>query len=189
MDYTESFLNIANTYPEFKEAVEIIKKNSEGGIWLMGGFVFRSIVENIYGVPMSKNADLDFIVENPKEIKVPDDWVIKKNDYGNPKLVGPSFYIDCIPLKNVHSIIRRKLEPTIENFLSGTPLNIQSIIFDVIKNKVMGDIGIKSIQERIVSVNDPIQAEYRAGKKGVTVSDLVRNLADELGFKAVMIKN
>ncbi len=186
MDYTQSFLKVANTYPEFKEALEIIRKNSQGKAWLIGGFVCRSIIQDLYGVTMSKDVDLDFIIEKPQDIEVPDGWGIEKNSYGNPKLVGRSFEIDYIPLNNIHSIIRRNLEPTIENFLLGTPLNVQSIAYDVTENKVIGDIGIKSIEKKVIAINDMEQAKHRAGKKGVTPEDLVRDIANQFGFTAIV---
>lgn len=71
MDYTETFLKIANTYPEFKESLEIVKSNSEGDVWLIGGFVCRSIIQGLYGVPMSDDVDLDFIVEKSKKLICP----------------------------------------------------------------------------------------------------------------------
>ncbi len=183
MDYTQSFLKVANTYPEFKEALEIIKANSDGKAWLIGGFVCRSIIQDLYGIPMSKDVDLDFIIENPKEIKLPEGWEIRKNSYGNPKLVGPSYEIDYVPLNTIHSILRRNLEPTMENFLSGTPLNVQSIAFDITDNKVIGDIGIKAIQDKVISVNNFEQAKHRAEKKEVSVQDLISDIAKQFGFK------
>jgi len=185
VDYSEIFLKVANTYPEFKEAVEIIKNNSEGRAWLIGGFVCRSIIQELYGVPMSEDVDLDFIVEKAVPINVPDGWKIEQNSYGNPKLIGPTYEIDYIPLSNLHSIIRRNLEPTIENFLTGTPLNVQSIAFDITNNKVVGDIGIKSIKERVIAINDLEQAKHRAEKKGVNPNDLVTDIAEQFNFKAV----
>jgi hypothetical protein len=183
MDYTESFLKVANTFPEFKEAVEIVKNNSKGNIWLIGGFVCRSIIQDLYGIQMSQDVDFDFIVEEPKEVQIPENWEMRMNSYGNPKFIGPEYEIDFVPLNNIHSILRRNLEPTIENFLTGAPLNVQSIVYDVRSNKVIGDIGIKSIQDKIVAVNDPEQAKHRALKKGVTVEELVKDIADQFKFR------
>lgn len=182
MSPTESFLKVANTFPEFKEAVEIVKSNSKGNIYLIGGFVCRSIIQDLYNVPMSKDVDLDFIVEEEQDIKLPTNWTKTINSYGNPKLIGPRYDIDYIPLKSIHSILRRNLEPTIENFLSGTPLNVQSIVYDVTNNKVIGDIGIKAILEKRVAVNNKEQAEYSANKKGVSVEEFVKDIAKQFNF-------
>ncbi len=182
MDYTQSFLKVANNYHEFKEAVEIIRKSSKGKAWLIGGFVFRSIIQDLYGIPMSKDVDLDFIIEKPAEIKVPTNWKIGKNSYNNPKLIGPNYEIDYVPLNNIHSIIRRGLDPTIENFLSGTPLNIQSIAYDIIDNAVVGNIGIQSISQKVIAVNNLEQAEHRAKLKGITLADLITDISNQLKF-------
>jgi hypothetical protein len=182
MDYSQSFLNVANTYLEFKEAVEIIKKNTEGKAWLIGGFVFRAIVEDVYNIPISKDVDFDFIVEIPKDISLPHGWRIDKNSYGNPKFIGPSYEIDYVPLNNIHSIIRRGLEPTIDNFFSGAPLNIQSIAYDVMDNKVVGNIGIKAIKDKTISINNMEQALHRAQIKGVKLRDLITDVANQLDF-------
>lgn len=112
---------------------------------------------------------------------------MKENSYGNPKLVGPTYEIDYIPLENISSIIRRGLEPTIENFLTGTPLNVQSIVYDVVNNKVMGDIGIKSIEDRVIAINDMEQAKHRADKKGVTPNDLVTDIAEQFDFTPIYL--
>ena len=185
MDYTQSFLKVANNYREFKEAVEIIRKSSNGKAWLIGGFVFRSIIQDLYGIPISKDVDLDFVIEKPSEIIVPTSWKIGKNSYNNPKLIGPNYEIDYVPLDNIHSIIRRGLDPTIENFLSGTPLNIQSIAYDVTDNMIIGEVGIKSITNRVISINNLEQAEHRANLKGVTIADLVTDISNQLKFKPV----
>ena len=188
IDYTQAFLRVANTYPEFKEAIDIVKSNSEGKIWLIGGFVCRCIIQDLYNVKMPEGVDLDFIVEKTSQIKLPIGWEIRENSYGNPKFVGLKYEIDCVPLNNIHSIIRRNLEPTIENFLLGTPLNVQSIVYDITNNIVVGDIGTRSIQEKIVSVNDIEQAKHRAKKKGVGVDDLVTDIAQQFGFNPVYFR-
>jgi hypothetical protein len=184
-NYTEIFLNVAKRYPEFEEAVEIIKANSEGSSWLIGGFVCRAIIQELYGVPMSKDVDFDFIVENPKKLKLPEGWKIEQNSYGNPKFISSSYEIDYVPLTTVHSITRRGLEPTFANYLSGTPLTIQSIAFDVKSQQVIGDIGIKAIRDKTVGINDLEQAKHRAEKKGKTVEELVKGVADEFGFTSI----
>jgi len=185
MNFTTSFLRVADKYPEFKEALEIVKTNAdEGKIWLTGGFLSRSIIQDLYGVPMAKDIDFDFIVEKSKsEFQLPKGWRSAQNKYGNPKFIGPDFEIDYIPLNNIHSIRRRNLESTIENYLSGTPLNVQSIAFDVSQNKVIGDVGMKAISDKVVTINNPEQAAYNAGKKGVTPADLVKNIAEQFGFE------
>lgn len=102
----------------------------------------------------------------------------------------PPFGRDCEQvLGTIHSVVRRNLNPTIENFLSGTPLNIQSIAFDIESQKVIGDIGLRSIQEKIIAVNDLEQAKYRAHKKGVSIETLIIDIADQFNFTPIYAKH
>jgi hypothetical protein len=184
-EITEAFLKAVKDCPEFSEAVGIVKRNARGSIWLIGGFVYRSIVEELYGTPLTPDVDFDFIVESPaQEFTLPPNWEVAINSYGNPKFRGPNFEIDLIPLKQIHSITRRGIEPTIENFLSGTPLTVQAIAFDVTNNRVIGEIGISAIKEKRVGVNNLAQTNHSARLKGKSVEELVKDVADSLRFQA-----
>ena len=150
---------------------------------MIGGFVYRMIVRELYCVPVTSDIDFDFIVEIiAQKFDSPPGWVAVSNSYGNPKLKGPRYEIDLVPLDNIHSVLRRGLEPTIENFLSGTPLTVQSIAYDVSNGRVIGDIGVSAIRARTVGVNDVVQANHRAELKGKSVQELVREAADSLDF-------
>ncbi len=184
-EITEAFLRTAGRNPEYIEAENIVRGNTSAGIWLIGGFVYRGIVADLYGVQVSTDADFDFIVEKPSDsLKLPDGWEIITNRYGNPKFVGPKYEIDFVPIKNVHSILRRGLAPTISNFLSGAPLTVQSIAFDVLGKKVIGGVGRRAIILQTVGVNNEQQATHRAELKGKTVQELVTETAQSLNFTA-----
>lgn len=187
-DFTKLFLTSIKNNIEFQEIMDIIQDNSCGDFWLIGGFVYRSIANKLYGIkkPM---VDLDFIVEKPIEkIVFPDSWSRTVNRYGNLKFIkNDGMEIDFVPLENVHSIIRRGLSASIENFLTGTPLNIQSIAYDV-KNKIIkGDIGTKAIAEQIVAVNDLEQAKIYSARKGKLINNIIQEKASSLGFKPILV--
>lgn len=97
MSPTKIFLTVANSHPEFAQALEVIKKNSKGKSWLIGGCVCRSIIEGLYGIPMPKETDFDVIVEHLLPLTLPNGWTSKVNSYGNPKLIGPAYSINMIP--------------------------------------------------------------------------------------------
>jgi hypothetical protein len=181
MDFTKVFLNSIKNEDHFSEALSIIKENSSGGIWLIGGFVYRSIVNELYGIPNPK-VDYDFIVENPTEIKLPLNWKHIKNKFNNPKFTNGIYEIDCVPLRNIHSIIRRKLEPSINNYLTGTPLNIQSIAYDCINKKIIGDIGIDAIERKAVAINNLKEAKHYAQIKKISLEDFIKEKAESLRF-------
>lgn len=185
MDITEIFLSGAKDREEFPEALEIVKNNSSGNIWLIGGFVYRTIASQLYGLPKPE-VDLDFVVEYPVSyFNLPSGWKVDRNRFGNPKLVNGKKQIDFVPLKNIYSIIQRQLEATIENYLTGVPLTVQSIAYDLTKNKVIGEIGITALQRKIVKVNDIYFAKYAAKKKNKSLQSMIQEKAEGLGFTPI----
>lgn len=181
MDFTEIFLNSIKDKNQFEEVFDIVRTNSRGGIWLIGGFVYRGIVSELYGTAKIK-VDYDFIVENPIEIKLPPDWKQIKNKYGNPKFSNGLYEIDYVPLRNIYSIIRKRLKPSIDNYLKGTPLTIQSVAYDCINKEVIGEIGLDAIKRKLVAINDIEQAKHYAKIKKISIRDLIREKAENLGF-------
>lgn len=188
MDLTNLFLKTVENDTDFKEAVNLVKKNSSGNIWLVGGFLYQNLTAELYGLPKKKAKDIDFIVENLKEkIILPKNWKEKVTGYGNPKLVkSDGLIIDLVPLDNINSIIRRGLLATIENYLTGVPLNIQSIVFDVNSNNVFGDIGIKAMFNKVVIINDLKQAKINSKHKKKPINQIVKEKAELLGFSFVL---
>jgi len=187
-NFTKLFLTSIENNIEFQEIMDIIQDNSCGDFWLIGGFVYRSVASELYGIkkPM---VDLDFIVEKPTEkIVFPASWKRTTNRYGNLKFINDDgLEIDFVPLENVHSIIRRGLKATIENFLTGTPLNIQSIVYDVKNKMIKGDIGTKAMEEKIVAVNDFEQAKIYSARKGKSINDIIQEKSSSLGFKPILV--
>jgi hypothetical protein len=187
MNYLNIFLNEANKYPEFKEAKEIVKKNSEGNVWLIGGFIYRNIVAGLYGTEKPK-IDLDFIIQKPIEkFILPEGWKKIKNHFGNPKFVGPNFEIDFVPLKKIYSIKHRKLYSSIKNYLSGTPLNIQSIVYDFKKNELKGERSFWSIENKFIIPNSNYHLlEFAAIDKNKKVDEYIIDMAKSLNFDYIL---
>lgn len=185
MNFTQVFLSGIEDCEEFSEALDIVKGNSSGKIWLIGGFVYRKIASQLYELPKPK-VDLDFIVEYPvSDFNLPSGWRVKTNRFDNPKLVRGKKQIDYVPLENIYAIVERQVQPTIENFLKLVPLTIQSIAYNVNENKVIGEIGINALQRRVVEVNDLVFAGYAADKKNKSLQDMIQEKADELGFTPI----
>lgn len=185
MNITKLFLAGVKGCKEFSDAREIVKRNSSGKIWLIGGFVYRTIASQLYGLPKPE-VDLDFIVEYPvSDFNLPSGWKVDRNRFGNPKLVNGKKQIDYVPLGNIYSILQRQMEPTIENFLTGVPLTVQSVAYDVNENKVIGEIGLNALQRKVVKANDLYFAEYAAKKKGKSLQLMIQEKAGELGFTSI----
>jgi len=163
VDVTALFIEGTQDNPDFHEVVEIIRSNTTGNVWLIGGFVFRSIVRAWYGKEGAK-ADFDFLVENPAStIVFPNSWEKNTNSYGNPKFVRrDGLEVDFVPL---HTVRRQGLPATIESFLKGTPLTVQSIMYNVERQQIEGPIGIRALHDKIVRVNDLEEARDYALRK------------------------
>lgn len=175
---------------EFQQSLGFLKENCDGQIWLIGGYLYRTLASRLYDIKVP-TVDFDFLVEKYVEVYQPDRWIKKRNRYGNPKYIassasGQNFEVDVVPLRSVNSINRRNLPPTIDNFLTGTPLNVQSIAYDIDEQKVIGEMGMQALLEKKVCVNNLVQARYSARKKRMTVHEMVRKKAEGLGFEAVL---
>lgn len=167
-----------------QQAVEIVRRNSQGKIWVIGGFVYKSLARKLYGKPEADSKDYDFIVEQRNsEIVLPDGWKRTLNHFGNLKFVG-DFPIDFVDLRMVYSILRRKIPATIENYLNGTNLNVESIVYDVDEERVIGNVGISALERRVVAVNNLDMAKDIAWVFFTSVNDMIRKKAEGLGFRA-----
>ncbi len=185
MEFTQAFVSGARECEDFLEAVDIIKGNSSGKAWLVGGFVYRTIASQLYGLS-NPIVDFDFIIQDSiNDFNLPPGWRVIINAYGNPKFVNGKKKIDYVPLSSVYSILRRQVEPTIENYLTGVPLTIQSIAYDVDEEKVIGEIGINAVQKRVVGVNNLPLAEYAAKRKNKSLRAMIQEKADGLGFTPI----
>lgn len=186
VNFTKSFLNEAVKYPEWFEALDFINKNSNGDTYLIGGFIYRNLAHNLYGA-QKPSVDLDFIIEKPVEyFNLPSGWKIAKNRFGNIKILGPKNPIDYVPIQNIHSIQFRQLTPSIQNYLTGTPLTVQSICYDIKNQELIGEIGINSIKEKLVKINNLDEALYGSKIKGKLLNEYIKDIADNLGFRFVL---
>jgi hypothetical protein len=167
----------------YLEALGVVRANSRGQIWLIGGGVYKTLLSLLYGGHL-KTKDWDFIVEKMAEpLKLEGDWAVSLSRFGCPKLKKSNLAIDLIPLDNIHSVQVRGLEPDIQNYLSGTPFTIQSIAFDVDASLLIGDVGIKSLKTRTIGVNN--EGEYRYARDMYGELYTPSHWADDLGLSAV----
>ncbi|MGD0728925.1 MAG: hypothetical protein ABR981_02515 [Candidatus Micrarchaeaceae archaeon] len=184
--FTYAFENFLQKDPQFSEVFNIIKSNSEGNIWIIGGYVYKGITSEFYGSEISTK-DYDFIVESKKgEPNLPG-WEISNSRYGNVKIHNSKTSIDLVPLKNVFSIIKRNIDPTIDNYLTGTPLTVQSIAYDCSNKKIIGEVGCQSIEDKTVGINYYESAHKEASLKGITINDFIKSKSDILGFTPILI--
>jgi hypothetical protein len=180
----ESLEDIFKPYLEnrtFQEIFSLVKQNSSGKIWLTGGFVYRNLAAALYGgEPYEK--DIDFIVERRNDVlHEVVGWKIEVNSYGAGNYVREG---KRSAFTELGKFIRASKEfpSTIEEYLLTTPFTVQSIGYDIQKNKMIGDIGIRAVRERRIAINDLPQALFYAEKKQKPLDRILREKADELGF-------
>lgn len=166
----------------FSEVLELARQNSDGKIWLMGGFLYKNIAAALYGGETYTN-DIDLIVEKRnKVLKQVTNWSIETNSYG----VANYTRSDCkMSMTDIRKAIRvsNMVNPTVEEFIEETPLNIQSIALDLDKKVLIGERGIDALNKRVVKVNNLPQAKYYAERKRKSLETIIIEKAKELNFE------
>lgn len=175
----------------FKRVSMIVRANSfSEDIWLIGGKVYQTLANEIYGVQGSSK-DYDFIVKNPvPSVSCPPNWKMEVSTLGCPRMIQHSedLFIDFIPLTEIYSIKKRFLEPTINSFLSGTPLDIQSMAYNLKTKTIEGDLGIRSLENRTVKINNLEMAKDYSIMKKIEINNYLSNIAKNINFKAELIQ-
>lgn len=165
----------------FLEVLDLVKQNSKGKKWIIGGFVYKNLAHALYGGEIY-NYDIDFIVEEKNDIlKKVDGWEIKVNNYGSQNYLRDN---NKMNFTDIHKAVRiSKLEnPTIEDFIKDTPLNIQSIAYDLEKEEIIGEKGIEALKDRTIRINNKEQADFYAERKGKELVEIMKEKAKELNF-------
>jgi hypothetical protein len=171
--------------PKFKEVLKLVKMNSKGKIWIIGGYLYKNLASALYGIP-PYDYDIDFIVEEKNEIlkNIPG-WQIVTNKYGNPNYMRSANKMSFIDIHKVYRV-SGPMAPNIESCVSETPLNVQSIAYDIKDRKIIGDIGMESLKEKVVRVNNFPQAQYYAKTVNKPLEDIIMEKAAFLNFKAIL---
>lgn len=179
-DLNKAFSEHISQHKQFKEVLRVVKDNSEGKIWLIGGFLYKTLASILYGQGVHIK-DFDFIIEKMKSpLVISKDWEESKTGFDNPKLKNGNLIVDLVPLNNIHSVQRRNLKPSIENYLSGTPLTVQSLAFDVVSQEIIGEVGLKSLFDEVIEINNQESYVHVTNKWGSAYST---RKADDLNFE------
>ena len=174
--------------PQYKNVFEVIKRNSLRPRWLIGGAVYRPLVQMLYRHG-ELTSDYDFIVRqriDPLYYYTPTAYELKYSRVGSPRWQKGDLTIDIVQECDLHTCHRLGIEPCVRNFIDHTPLTIQSMVYDLEHKVLEGDVGIQALQNKTVAVLDRGEAEYHAGLHGWTVEEYVQDKARSLGFKAIL---
>ena len=90
--------------------------------------------------------------------------------------------VDFVPLNRVRQIVAKGLEPTIKNYLSGVPLNIQAVVYDLGSRQLVDGGAIDAIRKQLVKVNDINSVLSCVSAKGVSFNEYIKGKAGSLGF-------
>ncbi|MFZ1971076.1 MAG: hypothetical protein WAU65_02770 [Candidatus Nanoarchaeia archaeon] len=191
MEQSERLIEIINSSilldEDFQEALKIVKDNSFGKIWLVGGFLYKNIASSLYSSQKSTK-DFDLVVEEAKSnLILPEGWKITTNHFDGIKFVNGKKEIDFMPLANLYYIKNNHLSHCINNFLEGGGLNIHCLAYDILGEKVVGDVGIKALEDKVISAYNLEMLEYGARLYGKTSNEVIRQKAKELGFEARLV--
>jgi hypothetical protein len=172
---------------DFQEALRIVGENSLGKIWLIGGFLYKNIASALYGSKKSTK-DFDLIVEEAKgDLVLPEGWRRTSNHFNGIKFVNGKKQIDFIPLADFYYIKSKGLNPNIDNFLEGGGLNIHCLAYDILEGRLLGDAGINSLRERVISAYNLEMLEHGARLYGKTPNDMIKSKSQEMDFEAKLI--
>ena len=169
----------------FEEIISIVKINSQGNIYLVGGTVSRTLASELYG-GKQKNQDFDFVVDIlNNNLEIPKDWTVTYHKFGNPTFKKDDVEIDIFPLSDHQYIKKNKLEPTIENFLAGVPFSIQALVFDIKHERLIGNDGIEALKNRKFKVHNIESAKDVAKRKGISINERMMQKAISMNFEII----
>lgn len=168
--------------PRYEEALNLVRQNADGKIWLVGGIVYKNLVNKLDSLHIPVR-DLDFVVERSNDaMRLPSEWTYHENVFGDTRFVSPNYVIDFIPLPRSYHIRYKKLEPTIENYLKGASLSVQAIAFDIATGEIVDGGGLESIKKKTISVHNPMVLKYYCNRKDINPNTYIKDRAEQLGF-------
>ena len=153
-------------------------------IWLIGGQVFRPILKEIYDIPFKQSSDFDIITEqktDPKKLSIFKDWEINQTSLGSPRLTKGEQQIDLIFLdeavnpKDKDNIKKMFTQDKLSSYLSRVPLNIQSMVFDLDTQEIVGDIGIKAIEDKKIFINNIDECLEFCKRRKISIRNFIDN--------------
>lgn len=169
-------------------------QSAGGRIWLIGGQVYRRLAEQLYGTPCASLHDIDILYERRKaweDLVVFDEWSLVKTGLGGARFQKGSIQIDAVSLDeaiNPWDSSPRSTYSTEEkcvSFLSRAPLTVQSCMLDIGVGLVVGEVGLRAIQERRVDVYHEQECRARCARHNESIEDYCRHMRASLGFEEV----
>jgi len=183
----EGFMEDAYADEKFREALGIVGANSRGRIWLIGGFLYKTLIKKMYGTDVPSK-DFDFIVERTREkLELPEGWKSRTNRFGNPELSSEDNMVDLIPLDNLLYLRKKNIEPSIDNLLASVNFSVFALAFDLKEEKIIDGGGVSALEEKVVRVHNLEAAKLSSEIYSTPINDMLRLRAEELRFTAELV--
>ncbi len=161
---------------------EILSENPQNSILGIGSHVYGNLTLELYKIwRRPPNADIDLLIKDAKGFAIPEGWDLGFTGYGTTYIQKDNVKIDLNFL--VNSIGATLIvNPTLQDFLGWTPLNVQSILYDFFSGMIEGEEGMKALEQRIIRVNNYHAAYNQSQIEKISVKTLLKNKAAELAF-------
>jgi len=188
LDYLgEGFMEDAYADEKFREALGIVGANSRGMIWLIGGFLYKTLIKKMYGTDIPSK-DFDFIIERARgKLDLPERWKSRKNRFGNPELSSDDNRVDFIPLDNLLYLRRKRMKPSISNYLASVNFSVFALAFNLREEKIIDGGGVSALEKKVVRVHNLEAAKMSAEIYNTPINEMLRLRAEELRFTAELV--
>jgi hypothetical protein len=156
--------------PNWGPVLDVAVKNNDGQLYLVGGRLYRTLIEVMYGYPCrSECVDWDFATTKVKENKYWPKLFTEKEKPGYPGLGGPESNrirtgsihlssrrggVDIINIPDIIQVREERAPKNIHGYLDSVPLTIQSIALDLANGTLVGDAGIESLLSKRIWVHN-----------------------------------
>ena len=196
-EYVEMIERAISEDSIFREAADIVRKNSSGGkIWAFGSFLYKNIIREKYGVDNLVVGDYDFILEEQidySEIWCPEDWDVTKTFFGSPRLIRGNDQIDFYSLDDAvnydvsgEEFLRMSSDEQIRTHLRNQLFDVQAMGYELNSGELYDEGGIGAIKKGEFRIASLENCKNISKKKGVSLVDYLNYKSGKIGLRAVL---
>jgi hypothetical protein len=194
---SKKVLATLNKDPNFQDVYQLVLNRSKTKPYLVGGKLYRTLVELIYGYPArSVSCDFDFAAEDVRKTKFKKKKFMKADGtVGIEKIPVPyeeggavkmhtqsGCSIDLICLPDLADVKAGKLPASMEGYFAAVPLSIQAIAMDLERCEIFGKVGLDSINEKYIWVNNKGTLIQYCNYTGEHPNEYIREKAESIRF-------
>ena len=192
-EYVSMIESAISKDPLFEEALSIAELNSLGGkIWLIGGFLYKSLLHEKHGLKNLIIKDYDFMLENQvpfEETKAPNGWNINQTYFGDARLTKGQKQVDIFPLDNACSFLSdedlRNLptQEKLDYYMLTSPFDIQAMVYDLYSKKIEDVGGLAAVEAKKISIIKLETCLDISKQRGITLEDYLVDKSRRMGIE------